>query len=196
MAPKWSIPRSTETEALIETPLQMTNVICDQPSSHWHTLDTLVLISHPAEGNRLSWPKLSAWVGSFLCLLGCDFLTFLHFVFIAVCTLMISVQIKIIYLLTYSMSVWCVCRPFEVLVDSHMHEVTHFCLPHLMPVLRHTTAFLHEVVPCCRNYHSCSSLHEHSLSMCCWTVRFGRSISLFFNCFVEQMLCTVSSYTD
>jgi len=41
------------------------------------------------------------------------------------------------------------CRPFEVLVDSHMHEVTHFCLPHLMPVLRHTTAYLHEVIPSC-----------------------------------------------
>ena len=34
-----------------------------------------------------------------------------------------------------------------------MHEVTHFCLPHLMPVLRHTTSFLHEVILhclCCR----------------------------------------------
>lgn len=36
-------------------------------------------------------------------------------------------------------------RPFEVLVDPHMHEVTHFCLPHLMPILKNTTAFLHEV---------------------------------------------------
>ncbi|CAH1772868.1 unnamed protein product [Owenia fusiformis] len=34
--------------------------------------------------------------------------------------------------------------PFEVLVDPNMHEVTHFCLPHLKPLLQHTTAFLHE----------------------------------------------------
>ncbi|KAK3592160.1 hypothetical protein CHS0354_019451 [Potamilus streckersoni] len=35
--------------------------------------------------------------------------------------------------------------PFEILVDPYMHEVTHFCLPHLMPILKHTTGFLHEV---------------------------------------------------
>ncbi|GAB6030287.1 Transcription initiation factor TFIID subunit 2 [Chamberlinius hualienensis] len=34
--------------------------------------------------------------------------------------------------------------PFEILVDPHMHEVTHFCLPHLKPLLKHSTAFLHE----------------------------------------------------
>ncbi|XP_064625594.1 transcription initiation factor TFIID subunit 2-like [Lineus longissimus] len=34
--------------------------------------------------------------------------------------------------------------PFETLVDANMHEVTHFCLPHLMPILRHSTSFLHE----------------------------------------------------
>ncbi|KAI0209910.1 Transcription initiation factor TFIID subunit 2 [Lamellibrachia satsuma] len=34
--------------------------------------------------------------------------------------------------------------PFEVLVDPNMHEVTHFCLPHLLPILKHSTAFLHE----------------------------------------------------
>ena len=36
-------------------------------------------------------------------------------------------------------------RPFEVYVDANMHEVTHFCLPHLMPVLKHTVSQLHEV---------------------------------------------------
>ena len=37
-------------------------------------------------------------------------------------------------------------RPFEVYVDANMHEVTHFCLPHLMPVLKHTVSQLHEVI--------------------------------------------------
>ncbi|ESO05362.1 hypothetical protein HELRODRAFT_191453 [Helobdella robusta] len=35
--------------------------------------------------------------------------------------------------------------PFEVWVDPNMHEVTNFCLPHLLPILKHTTSFLHEV---------------------------------------------------
>ncbi|PVD22834.1 hypothetical protein C0Q70_16090 [Pomacea canaliculata] len=35
-------------------------------------------------------------------------------------------------------------RPFETLVDPNMHEVTHFCLPHLMSVLKHTTSYLHQ----------------------------------------------------
>lgn len=35
--------------------------------------------------------------------------------------------------------------PFEVIVDSHMHEVTNFCLPRLSPLLEHTTETLHEV---------------------------------------------------
>uniref|UniRef100_T1JF23 Transcription initiation factor TFIID subunit 2 n=1 Tax=Strigamia maritima TaxID=126957 RepID=T1JF23_STRMM len=34
--------------------------------------------------------------------------------------------------------------PFEIFVDPHMHEVTHFCLPQLLPILKHTTRFLHE----------------------------------------------------
>ncbi|CAN8006025.1 unnamed protein product, partial [Ixodes pacificus] len=37
-----------------------------------------------------------------------------------------------------------VCRPFEVFVDPQMHEVTHFCLPHLLPLLKQCTNFLHE----------------------------------------------------
>ncbi|XP_077971287.1 transcription initiation factor TFIID subunit 2-like [Styela clava] len=35
--------------------------------------------------------------------------------------------------------------PFEVLVDKHMHEVTHFCLPQLLPLLEHTTQACYEV---------------------------------------------------
>ncbi|XP_035219613.1 transcription initiation factor TFIID subunit 2-like [Stegodyphus dumicola] len=34
--------------------------------------------------------------------------------------------------------------PFEIFVDPQMHEVTHFCLPRLLPLLKHTTNFLHE----------------------------------------------------
>ncbi|XP_023226767.1 transcription initiation factor TFIID subunit 2-like [Centruroides sculpturatus] len=34
--------------------------------------------------------------------------------------------------------------PFEILVDPYMHEVTHFCLPQLLPLLKHSTYFLHE----------------------------------------------------
>lgn len=34
--------------------------------------------------------------------------------------------------------------PFEICVDPQMHEVTHFCLPRLLPLLKHTTSFLHE----------------------------------------------------
>ncbi|KAH6921855.1 hypothetical protein HPB50_005416 [Hyalomma asiaticum] len=34
--------------------------------------------------------------------------------------------------------------PFEIFVDPQMHEVTHFCLPHLLPLLKQCTNFLHE----------------------------------------------------
>lgn len=34
--------------------------------------------------------------------------------------------------------------PFDILVDPNMHEVTHFCLPQLLPQLRQSTSFLHE----------------------------------------------------
>lgn len=34
--------------------------------------------------------------------------------------------------------------PFEVIVDPNMHEVTHFCLPHLRSHLQATCSFLHE----------------------------------------------------
>ena len=35
-------------------------------------------------------------------------------------------------------------RPFEILVDPTMHEVTHFCLPHLLPILKSTTGSLYQ----------------------------------------------------
>lgn len=34
--------------------------------------------------------------------------------------------------------------PFEIYVDPNMHEVTHFCLPHLLPMLKSTARWLHE----------------------------------------------------
>ena len=35
--------------------------------------------------------------------------------------------------------------PFEIFVDPNMPEVTHFCLPELMPLLKHSVSFLSEV---------------------------------------------------
>lgn len=34
--------------------------------------------------------------------------------------------------------------PFEIYVDPFMHEVTHFCLPQLLPLLKVTSRFMHE----------------------------------------------------
>lgn len=34
--------------------------------------------------------------------------------------------------------------PFEIYVDPKMHEVTHFCLPHLLPLLKNTVRYMHE----------------------------------------------------
>uniref|UniRef100_T1GNN3 Transcription initiation factor TFIID subunit 2 n=1 Tax=Megaselia scalaris TaxID=36166 RepID=T1GNN3_MEGSC len=34
--------------------------------------------------------------------------------------------------------------PFEIYVTPNMHEVTHFCLPQLMPLLKNTVRYLHE----------------------------------------------------
>lgn len=33
---------------------------------------------------------------------------------------------------------------FEIYVDPHMHEVTHFCLPQLLPLLKNTVRYMHE----------------------------------------------------
>uniref|UniRef100_A0A8C2UU57 Transcription initiation factor TFIID subunit 2 n=1 Tax=Chinchilla lanigera TaxID=34839 RepID=A0A8C2UU57_CHILA len=51
--------------------------------------------------------------------------------------------------------------PFEVLVDPYMPEVTHFCLPQLLPLLKHTTSYLHKIfefyeeILTCRYPYSC-----------------------------------------
>lgn len=34
--------------------------------------------------------------------------------------------------------------PFEIYVDPHMHEVTHFCLPQLLPLLKNSVRYMHE----------------------------------------------------
>ncbi|XP_068149073.1 transcription initiation factor TFIID subunit 2 [Drosophila tropicalis] len=34
--------------------------------------------------------------------------------------------------------------PFEIYVDPHMHEVTHFCLPGMLPLMKNTVRYLHE----------------------------------------------------
>lgn len=34
--------------------------------------------------------------------------------------------------------------PFEIYVDPHMHEVTHFCLPNVLPLLKNTVRYVHE----------------------------------------------------
>lgn len=48
-----------------------------------------------------------------------------------------------IYLIV--LKIFFVCRPFEIHVDPNMHEVTHFCLPHLTEILKHTTNYIHQV---------------------------------------------------
>ncbi|MGH0148697.1 UNVERIFIED_CONTAM: hypothetical protein FKN15_013567 [Acipenser sinensis] len=51
--------------------------------------------------------------------------------------------------------------PFEILVDPYMHEVTHFCLPQLLPLLKHSMSYLHEIfeffeeILTCRYPYSC-----------------------------------------
>ena len=35
--------------------------------------------------------------------------------------------------------------PFEIYVDPNMSEVTHFCLPHLLTVLKATCKWTHEI---------------------------------------------------
>lgn len=35
-------------------------------------------------------------------------------------------------------------RPFEIYVDPFMNEITHFCLPNLLPLMKATSKYLHE----------------------------------------------------
>lgn len=34
--------------------------------------------------------------------------------------------------------------PFEIYVDPNMHEVTHFCLPEMLPLMKNTVRYMHE----------------------------------------------------
>lgn len=34
--------------------------------------------------------------------------------------------------------------PFEIYPDPNLHEVTHYCLPHLLPLLKATVRWLHD----------------------------------------------------
>lgn len=54
-----------------------------------------------------------------------------------------------------------VVGPFEIHVDPIMPEVTHFCLPGLLPVLKNTTAFLHEAFEFYEEYLSCRYPYAH-----------------------------------
>ncbi|TRY83311.1 hypothetical protein DNTS_006037 [Danionella cerebrum] len=69
--------------------------------------------------------------------------------------------------------------PFEVLVDPYMHEVTHFCLPQLLPLLKHTMSYLHEVF----------EFYEEIL-----TCRYP--YSCFKTVFVDEAYVQVSSYAS
>ena len=36
-------------------------------------------------------------------------------------------------------------RPFEIYIDPNMTDVTNFCLPGLLPLLKHSVSYLSEV---------------------------------------------------
>ncbi|XP_061737606.1 transcription initiation factor TFIID subunit 2 isoform X2 [Nerophis ophidion] len=69
--------------------------------------------------------------------------------------------------------------PFEILVDPYMHEVTHFCLPQLLPLLKHSMSYLHEVF----------EFYEEIL-----TCRYP--YSCFKTVFVDESYVQVSSYAS
>uniref|UniRef100_A0A672LV18 Transcription initiation factor TFIID subunit 2 n=1 Tax=Sinocyclocheilus grahami TaxID=75366 RepID=A0A672LV18_SINGR len=69
--------------------------------------------------------------------------------------------------------------PFEILVDPYMHEVTHFCLPQLLPLLKHTMSYLHEIF----------EFYEEIL-----TCRYP--YSCFKTVFVDEAYVQVSSYAS
>ncbi|RWS30072.1 Transcription initiation factor TFIID subunit 2-like protein, partial [Leptotrombidium deliense] len=66
---------------------------------------------------------------------------------------------------------------FEVMVDPYMHEVTHFCLPNLLPLLKETCAFLHESF----------EFYEELLS-----TRYP--YSCYKQVFVDEAFCDIQSY--
>ncbi|OWA54791.1 Transcription initiation factor TFIID subunit 2 [Hypsibius exemplaris] len=45
--------------------------------------------------------------------------------------------------------------PFEVLTDPNRNEMVHYCLPKLMPLVKHSTSYLHEAFEFCEEYLSC-----------------------------------------
>ncbi|XP_061529597.1 transcription initiation factor TFIID subunit 2 isoform X1 [Phycodurus eques] len=69
--------------------------------------------------------------------------------------------------------------PFEILVDPYMHEVTHFCLPQLLPLLKHSMSYLHEIF----------EFYEEIL-----TCRYP--YSCFKTVFVDESYVQVSSYAS
>ncbi|KAG9328988.1 hypothetical protein JZ751_008518 [Albula glossodonta] len=69
--------------------------------------------------------------------------------------------------------------PFEILVDPYMHEVTHFCLPQLLPLLKHSMSYLHEIF----------EFYEEIL-----TCRYP--YSCFKTVFVDEAYVQVSSYAS
>uniref|UniRef100_A0A2C9LKD2 Transcription initiation factor TFIID subunit 2 n=1 Tax=Biomphalaria glabrata TaxID=6526 RepID=A0A2C9LKD2_BIOGL len=68
--------------------------------------------------------------------------------------------------------------PFEILVDPKMHEVTHFCLPKLMPVLKHTTSYIHQAF----------EFYEELMSS-------RYPYSYYKQVFVDEAYCEVSTYS-
>ncbi|XP_059158232.1 transcription initiation factor TFIID subunit 2-like [Physella acuta] len=68
--------------------------------------------------------------------------------------------------------------PFEILVDPKMHEVTHFCLPKLMPVLKHTTSYIHQAF----------EFYEELMSS-------RYPYSYYKQVFVDQAYCEVATYS-
>ena len=72
------------------------------------------------------------------------------------------------------------CRSFEVYPDPVMQEVTHFCLPGLLPILKNTVQFVHEVhvyvyilfhTAYCNMYEMCTWVYVYTVSMA-WLASF------------------------
>lgn len=52
--------------------------------------------------------------------------------------------IKCTFIKLYYYCIKSLYRPFETYVDPFMNEVTHYCLPNLMQILKNTVRYLHE----------------------------------------------------